>query len=97
LCYSSLVEDSYFFTRPILTHSGLSDRDVGEAASALAGQGGGGSSDGMEEMLEELSSLIAGLREWRSSVAASDEKEGGADMIAAWLEVYSAMQCPPTT
>jgi len=51
----------------------------------------------MEEMLEELSSLIAGLREWRSSVAASDEKEGGADMIAAWLEVYSAMQCPPTT
>lgn len=45
-------------------------------------------------MLRELSSLIAGLREWRNSVATSDEKEGDVEIVAAWLEVESAM--PPT-
>ena len=75
-----------FYAR-MLKSSGLPYRDVGEAAAALASEVGSGGSDGMEDMLRELSSLIAGLREWRNSVATSDEKEGGVEIVAAWLEV----------
>lgn len=72
-------------------------RDVGEAAAALSDEKRGGDSEGMDEMLRELSSLISGLREWRSARASacSDQVDDDGAMIAAWLEVWCQAHSPP--